>query len=198
MANWTATSGIGVTLGGGPLEGIANNFVIKSPVGKTLSATFVGAGAAWGGPASFTYADSETPSLEGNIVWRGGGPGFDALLKYPTDGFILSLGAAPLHLVTPYVGSLITSVSGKPVTANEISGGYLLVLGFGATSMPAVTVIGAIQDVTAAASVLVDIAYGQSKGYLVAGVSAYAVVPCAAKGVDLGGVSGMTGKWIFT
>lgn len=197
MASWTVSSGIGATIGAGPLEGIANNFIIKDPAGKQLSATFVGAGLAYGGPVSATYADRDTPSLEGHIVWRGGAPGLDVLLKYPADGFVLSLGTAPLHLLSPFLGPLISSVTGRPIMYNHISGGYVLLLGFGAASLPAITLVGAIQDLTAAVSVFADIAYGNAKGYLVAGVNAYAVVPTAAKGVDLGGVSGMTGKWLF-
>jgi hypothetical protein len=100
---------------------------------------------------------------------------------------MLSAGTAPRHLL---------SMLGIPQDATALSGFSLMILGFGSSALPVASVVGPIQDSVAAASIMADIKFG-TKGYLVSGVRAYAAVVSAAKGVDVGGVAAMAGRWIF-
>lgn len=197
MNEWLISSGVGASVGVDVFEGIANNFVLTDPNGRKLSATFVGAGASVGGPVSATYADNDTPSQNSPIVWRCNAPGAETLLRYPSDGFIAMIGGAPRHLLTPFIGPVLQGVTGRAPTYDDISGGYIMIVGFGATSLPTLTGVGAIQDIGALSTILADIQFGKSKGYLISGISAYAVIAAAAKGVDIMSASAMTGKWLF-
>ncbi|MBI5015268.1 MAG: hypothetical protein HZB55_07220 [Deltaproteobacteria bacterium] len=185
--SWSVMPGIGVGGGGGPLEGTVTNFQITKPDGSSFSAVFCGAGGSLGGPASFTYSDRATPGYAGNIIWAWGLQPDELWLKNPNDGLILSVGTAPRQFLQYF---------GMPQDPTAISGYYLMILGFGVTSAPAVSIVGLVQDSVAAASILADIKF-QTQGKLLGGVRAYAAVASAAKGVDVGGVAAMTGKWLF-
>lgn len=174
MGKWTVTPGLGASGGGGPVAGTIGQFIIDTG-GRKISAVFAGVGASVGGPASFTYSDRNTTGYAGDLVVRGNADPLEMLLKIPTDGLMLSVGTAPRNLVP-----------GVPMSPDAITGAYSMVIAFGVTS-----------TVTAATTIALDIA-AKSKGWLLSGAYAYAVVASLAKGVDAGGVSGLAGNWFFT
>jgi hypothetical protein len=181
---WSVMPGTGGAAGVGPVAGTISAFQIRRPDGVPLTAVFAGGGLTAGGPASFTYSDKNTTGFAGNLFWAAGTKPNEVLLKHPETGFILSIGTAPRQFLNYF---------GFYQGATEVSGLYVSILAFGVTSPP---VLGLVPDSAAALSIMADIRFG-TRGKLLAGVRAYSAVASLAKGVDVGGVSAIPGRWCY-
>jgi hypothetical protein len=188
--DWKVIPGWGGSGGGGPFAGSLGKYQIVKPDGAILSAYFYGGGATIGGPASFTFSDSETPSYGGKIIWRPGIVDKEYSLKYPSDGMIFSVGAAPRFMLQYF---------GIPYDANSVSGGYLLILAFGVSSAPLSMINPAAwaSEMAAATAIGLDTKYQTNGALLGTFAVAYTAVLTAVKGVDIGGLTHLSGRWTF-
>ena len=101
---------------------------------------------------------------------------------------IFSAGTAPKFL---------TQYFGIPYDVNSISGGYVMILAFGVNSS-ALSMInpGAwAMEATAAASIALDIKFEMNGSLLGMNAVAYSAILSAAKGVDMGGLTHLSGRW---
>ena len=148
-----------------------SKFTIKTGK-KNINLVFSGTGLSAGGPISAIYSDEKTPSHPGKLVTSGYGTHpIDKLLTNPADGLIFSAGTAPRHIIPGGSGG-------------DISGGYIIVL-----------IFGVISSVSAITSFFLD-HHGEPNGGFFAGAHAYAELATAAKGIDLGSASLLSGTWL--
>lgn len=188
--DWRVNSEWGGSVGGGPLAGTFGKYQIVKPNGSMLSAYFYGGGGTIGGPASLTYSDSDTPSYGGKIIWRPGIQNKEYSLKYPSDGMIFCVGTAPRFLLQYF---------GIQYDVKSISGGYLMVLAFGVNSSPLFMINPAAwaSEAAAAAAIGLDMKYKGNGALLGMEAVAYTAIMTAAKGVDIGGLTHLSGRWAF-